>query len=861
MPRTRSSSQPKRTPGMRQWHAVKSQFPEHLLLFRMGDFYETFHQDAVDASQILGITLTKRGEENGQPIPLAGIPYHALENYLGKLVRSGRRVAICEQMEDPKQAKGVVRREVVRVVTPGTLTEDALLDEGRNNFLAAIVRSDDTWGLALSDLSTGALRLTALRGAGADDQLSSEISRFAPSEILVADGQRGAVESLVGSTLETNITPVTPPSIEGEVKGEVKDAWRVPALEAEAAIRAYLRDTQCGEVEHLQPAVWYSVDDHLVLDATTQRGLELVQSATPGVPGATLLAVLDHTRTSMGKRQLRSWLLRPLRSVEEINARLNAVEALVGDYALRTKLRELLRHIADLERIMGRVGTQRANARDLAGLRDSLAVTPDVRDAIRDQPGRLAKLAMEWVDASALRERLAAAIVDEPPVSIREGGMIRDGFRSELDELRSITRDTKGWIKRLQEQEIKRTGIQSLKIGFNRVFGYYLEVTKSNLAHVPDDWIRKQTLVNAERFITPDLKEKEEVILRADERMHEIEGEIFETLRAETAAEARAIQRLAEQVATVDALLSLAEAAVAGDYTRPAIALDAGIEITDGRHPVLETLDLGGPFVPNATHLDPAETQIMVITGPNMAGKSTYIRQVALIAVMAQMGSFVPARTARIGLVDRVFTRVGATDHLARGQSTFLVEMSETASILHHATDRSLVILDEIGRGTSTYDGLSIAWAVLEHLHATQGCRPLTLFATHYHELAELEGRLQRVKNFNVAVHDSEGEITFLYRVVPGHTDHSYGIFAAKLAGLPAEAIRRAQEILFQLECGHTPAAERGGEVTGETALQLTFFDSVPHPVIERLKKVDPNALTPVEALKLLDELVKHSKR
>ncbi|MBN1476809.1 DNA mismatch repair protein MutS [Candidatus Sumerlaeota bacterium] len=857
MPRTRSSSQPKRTPGMRQWHAVKAQFPEHLLLFRMGDFYETFHQDAVDASQILGITLTKRGEENGKPIPLAGIPYHALENYLGRLVRSGRRVAICEQMEDPKQAKGVVRREVVRVVTPGTLTEDALLDEGCNNFLAAIVRGEDTWGLALSDLSTGALRLTALRGEGVDDQLRGEISRFAPSEILVADGQRQTVESLVGSAIEIVITTVTPPSVDGEIE----EAWQVPALEAEAAIRAYLRDTQCGEVEHLQPAVWYSVDDHLVLDATTQRGLELVQSATPGVPGATLLAVLDHTRTSMGKRQLRQWLLRPLRSIEEINARLNAVEALVGDYALRTRLREPLRHIADLERIMGRVGTQRANARDLAALRDSLAVTPRVREAIREQPGRLAKLAMEWVDASALRERLAAAIVDEPPLSIREGGMIRDGFRAELDELRSITRDTKGWIRRLQEQEIKRTGIQSLKVGYNRVFGYFLEVTKSNLPHVPDDWIRKQTLVNAERFITPDLKEKEEVILRADERMNEIEGEIFEMLRAETAAEVHAIQRLAEQVATVDALLSLAEAAVAGDYTRPAISPDPGIEITEGRHPVLETLDLGGPFVPNAAHLDPAETQIMVITGPNMAGKSTYIRQVALITVMAQMGSFVPARAARIGIVDRVFTRVGATDHLARGQSTFLVEMSETASILHHATDRSLVILDEIGRGTSTYDGLSIAWAVLEHLHATRGCRPLTLFATHYHELAELEGRLERVKNFNVAVHESEGEITFLYRVVPGHTDHSYGIYAAKLAGLPSEAIRRAQEILFQLECGHTPAAESGGEVTGETALQLTFFDSVPHPVIERLKKVDPNSLTPVEALRLLDELVKHSKR
>jgi DNA mismatch repair protein MutS len=872
--KSRPDAEPvKRSPGMRQWHSVKSRHPEHLLLFRMGDFYETFHEDAVEASRILGITLTKRGEENGEPIPLAGIPYHALENYLGRLVRAGKRVAICEQLEDPKKVKGIVKRDVVRVVTPGTLTEDALLDEGRNNFLAAVFRGEGVWGLALTDLSTGSVRLTALRGGGAEDHLRTEIARFAPSEVLVAEPHVDALRAVLNSTVATSMTPlridrfkadadVTPPQ-----DLELSDAQRDAAHAALGAVRVYLADTQMGEMSHLQDPVWHRVEEHLVLDATTQHSLELVQSATPGVPGATVLAVIDRTLTAMGKRCLRGWLLRPLRRKAAIDARLDAVQALTEDFARRCALQGHLKQIADLERIMGRVGTQRANARDLLALGRSIGLAPEVRDAVRGLPGMLGALAESWVDCGGLQRCLSEALADEPPIATNQGGMIRDGFNAQLDDLRSITRDTKGWIRTLQKQEIERTGIQSLKVGYNRVFGYHLEVTKANAALVPEDWIRKQTLVNAERYVTPELKEKEEIILNADEKISALEGELFETLRTEAASHARPIQALAEQIATVDALLSLAEAAVAGDLVRPTVTDEPGIEIREGRHPVLETLQLGGPFVPNDTDLAPDATQgdptqIMVITGPNMAGKSTYIRQVALITILAQMGSFVPARSARIGLVDRVFTRVGATDHLARGQSTFLVEMSETANILHHATDRSLVILDEIGRGTSTYDGLSIAWAVLEHLHATKGCRPMTLFATHYHELAELEGRLARVKNFNVAVHEAEGEITFLYRVVPGHTDHSYGIHAARMAGLPAEAIRRAQEILFQLECGHGPASEGAG-TSGDAAdaptgdLQLTLFENAPHPVVERLKKIDPEEVSPMEALKILDELVR----
>jgi DNA mismatch repair protein MutS len=860
----------KTTPGMRQWRAVKSRHPDHLLLFRMGDFYETFHEDAVTASEVLGITLTKRGVENDKPIPLAGIPYHALESYLGRLVRAGQRVAICEQVEDPKKAKGIVRREVVRVVTPGTLVEEALLDEGRNNYLGALCRDEHGWGLAVTDLSTGALRLTVLSGRGASDQLRAELCRFAPAEVLVPAPLRAEVEAGLARTIETVLTeqPVdgfdtaravrelTEAGLISETDG-AGEARRAPALGAAGALLSYLTQTQCGRVDHLQPAVWHAVEEHMVLDAATQRGLELIESQTPGVAGATLLAVLDHTRTPLGRRRLRTWLLLPLRDVAAIDARLDSVGDMAGDFALRRRLRDHLRGFADLERILGRAATRQANARDLAALGRSLGTAPRVRETLlgAGTAGLLGELAENWTDCADLHDHLTRAVVDEPPAVTREGGMVRDGWNTELDELRALTGDTKGWIRTLQATEVERTGIQTLKVGFNRVFGYYLEVTKPNIHLVPEDWIRKQTLVNAERYITPALKEKEEVILRADERIKELELEIFEALCAEVSGQARPIQRLADQVATVDGLLSLAEAAVTGNFVRPTVTEEAGIVIREGRHPVLETLPLGGPFVPNDTVLDPAEQQILVITGPNMAGKSTHIRQVALITIMAQMGSFVPAREARIGLVDRVFTRVGATDHLARGQSTFLVEMSETAAILHHATDRSLVILDEIGRGTSTYDGLAIAWAVIEHLHATQGCRPLTLFATHYHELAELEGRLPRVKNFNVAVHEDEEEITFLYRVVPGHTDHSYGIYAAKVAGLPEEAIQRAQEILFQLECGHSPAAGGGG--AEGTDYQLTLFDAATHPALERLRGIDPNQLTPVEALKVLDEIVR----
>lgn len=896
------------TPLLRQYHRIKAQHPDHILFFRCGDFYEMFHDDAKIAARVLGIALTSRGSDaQGRPIPLAGVPYHAVEPYLAKMIRAGFKVAICEQMENPKHAKGVVRREVVRVVTPGTVVEENLLDSKANNYLVGLVCEADGFGLAVLEFSTGDFSIAQFAGKHAGARVTDELGRLEPAELVVLREERARIEECLGWRSERSELPIrdaagpAEPELAGErlrASGEKRPAvaevegpgaWERArelvcqqfgvrdlsgfgaqdcrgGVRAAAAVLEYLRSTQRGPLAHLAGLRVYEPSEFMRLDVTTQRSLELVANLTDATRRNTLLEVLDHTVTAMGGRLLRSWILEPLRVRQRIVERLEAVQRLFEHYTVRQRLLETMRGINDLERIVARSVCKTANARDLVALRQSLERIPGLRGLVAELPSTplLAELGQRLQPLDDLVAKLRA-LVDNPPATVREGGMIAEGYDAKLDELRSLARDSKSWIAAMRQAEIERTGIPNLKIGYNKVFGYYIEVTNSYLDRVPPSYIRKQTLVGAERFVTPELKEKEEIILHAEERIQELEFELFEQLREAVCARARDIQATANAVATLDVLVSLAHAAVAGNYCRPQIVAhdaQASLQIVEGRHPVLEALDLGQPFVPNDTLLDHRENQILLVTGPNMAGKSTYIRQVALIALMAHIGSFVPARAATIPILDRIFTRVGAMDQIARGQSTFLVEMSETANILNNATNESLVILDEIGRGTSTYDGLSIAWAVVEYLHNTKGRQPLTLFATHYHELTELEGVLSRVKNYNVAVLEEADRVAFLYKIVRGATDRSYGIYAAQVAGLPAQAIRRAKEILRDLEEGNdvrVHGGRRGAPDTG--AVQLTFFDLLEDPIVQRLKSIDINKLTPLDALAVLAELVEQAKR
>ncbi|PKO16982.1 DNA mismatch repair protein MutS [candidate division BRC1 bacterium HGW-BRC1-1] len=921
---SKSSAGDGTTPLLRQYAQIKAQHPDHVIFFRCGDFYEMFHDDAKLGAAVLGITLTARGRNSqGESIPLAGIPYHALEPYLARMIRAGHRVAICEQMENPKQAKGVVRREVVRVVTPGTLLEENLLDGKANNYLAAVVREKDALGLASLDFSTGHFSITEFIGARAEERCGHELTRLSPSEVVTARDQHDALLPLVENALGAasgagagggrmavvEASAVTSHAARTALLRQfgVRDLHGFGAEESPTAVRAagaileYLRETQRTAMLHVNELRVTHPGEFMMLDAVTQRSLELVSNLSDATRRHTLLEVLDHTGTAMGGRALRSWILQPLRTRAEINARLDAVQAFVDDHERRRRGVECLRGVNDLERIVSRAACKTANARDLVALRASLRQVPRLRALtepgakkpddglfpnLTDDPATVAdpatcsetpgaepkiskpaprplldRLRDEMDPLEELTTRLELSLIDTPPLTVREGGMIREGCNARLDELRAISTDSKSWIAQMRADEIAATGISNLKIGYNRVFGYYIEVTKAQVDRVPPHYIRKQTLANGERYVTPELKEKEEIILHAEERIQELEFEMFEALRDEVCARTREIQRTARAVAALDVIVSLAQAAVAGRYARPVVGEGVAFNVTDGRHPVLEALNFDQPFVPNDTLLDPEDHQILLITGPNMAGKSTYIRQVALITLMAHMGGFVPASSAVVPLVDRIFTRVGAMDQLAKGQSTFLVEMSETANILNNATDESLVILDEIGRGTSTYDGLSIAWSVIEYLHNTPGRRPLTLFATHYHELVELEGPLARLKNYNVAVLEEAERVAFLYKIVRGSTDHSYGIYAAQVAGLPKAVVSRAKEILGSLEMGnavevvHPGDGGDSGAGSGGGMVQLTLFDVMGHPVVERLREVNVEKLTPLEALNLLAQL------
>jgi DNA mismatch repair protein MutS len=860
---------------MRQYLDAKRQYPHALVLFRMGDFYELFYEDALVAARALDLTLTSRSKDaSGAAVPMCGVPYHAADGYIARLVKKGHRVAVCEQVEDPRKAKGVVRREVVRVLSPGTLADAGYLDAREPAFLLAIAGLDAApgpaarLGVGLLDLSTGEFQVAEYLGAHARQALDDDVAVLAPREIVAAAGTD--VAAALPAAAAIPVTPVEGWTFEPARAGEIlREQLRVGGLEgfgldsrphavaAAGALVRYLRDTQKADLAHVRTLRLRESAGRLLVDPTTIRHLEIVESAHGGRAGS-LLDEIDRTVTAMGGRLLRAWLLAPLVTLEPIRDRLDAVEELAFRAAGRGKVRDTLRTVLDLERLMSRVALATASPRDLVALRTSLAAVPRVRLLLAECRAPLvASLLARLDDLADVRAAIETAIVDEPPALARDGDVIRDGVDGELDELRRVSRSGKQVIAELENAERARTGIQSLKVRFNRVFGYYIEISRANLHAVPADYLRKQTIAGGERFVTPALKEYEEKVLGADERAVERELELFEALRVRVAGEAPRVLDTAGALAALDVLAGLAETAAIRNYTKPHVHDGDELRAADVRHPVVERL-AGGTFVPNDVELNGTTHQLVVLTGPNMGGKSTYLRQVALLSLLAQSGSFVPAREASLGLVDRIYARVGASDNISRGQSTFMVEMQETAHILSGATARSLVVLDEVGRGTATFDGLSIAWAVAEHLATNGRARPKTLFATHYHELTDLADGVPGVVNAHVAVQEWKDDIVFLHRILPGRSDRSYGIHVARLAGLPPPVVARAQEILRALE---QDELSRGGRpaLSGRAAApqqQLGLFQAPAEDALrERLRAVDVNRTTPLEALQLLAEL------
>jgi DNA mismatch repair protein MutS len=946
------------TPMMQQYQAAKAAAGDALLLFRMGDFYELFDEDAKTAARVLGLTLTSR-EKGENAMPMAGFPHHQLDAYLAKIIAAGMRAAVCEQVEDPKKAKGLVKRELTRVVTPGTVTDDALLDPRESNYLAAICpthsKGDDRVGLAWIDLSTGRFQAAVVPSA----RLPDELARIQPAECLVPEsategnGAVGRISNPSDHLSPSSGMPVPPPLWGTKIMVTRRPDWSFsqaaarealgkqlgtaslecfgftdddgPAIAAAGAVLDYLHETQKTQLAHVDRLLPYRPGHTLDIDESSRRSLEITRTMRDGRREGSLLAVIDRTVTAMGSRLLADWLAAPLTEIAAIDARLDAVGELLAEAALADWLRDQLKEVYDVQRLLARVTTLRATPRDLSFLGRTLRGLPPLKAKLTARKSTLLNRLEAALDlCPELRNKLDAALADDCPLATREGGIIRPGYHAELDSLRELARGGKQWIAAYQRQEIERTGIPSLKVGFNQVFGYYIEVTNAHRDKVPSTYIRKQTIKNAERYITPELKEYEEKVLSADEKAKELEYQLFVELRDLVAAHARRLQAVADVLAQLDVLAGLAALARQRGYCRPKLVEDPVLDITDGRHPVLDVLSPEGTFVPNdvrvghvsnvpddgaenveqasslpdrsesgeaprehpgcsaaAGVLDgsgtletcPTSGHILLITGPNMAGKSTYIRQVALLVLMTQMGSFIPARRATIGIADRIFARVGASDELSRGQSTFMVEMTESARILNTATRRSLVILDEIGRGTSTYDGVSLAWAVVEYLHEHIGCR--TLFATHYHELTDLARTLPGVRNLNVAVREWQDDVVFLHKIVAGAADKSYGIHVARLAGVPREVVERAKDILWTLEEEHlgadgrpklagkmplTPALSPGGRGSGSPArqagsrLQLTLFGHADHPLLARIRELDVDQLTPLEALNRLKQ-------
>jgi DNA mismatch repair protein MutS len=853
------------TPMMERYLEVKGQNPEAILFFRMGDFYELFYTDAQVAAKVLGLTLTSRDKGSTNPVPMAGFPYHALDGYLQKMIRAGHRVAICEQVEDPKQAKGMVKREVTRVVTPGTLIEDSLLDPRESNFLAALVVKGNDCGLAWVEVSSGRF----IAGEFSVEQGIDELARIRPAEVLVPQGFKhdstiNGLRQLRGPVLTER--PHWAFGLDASLTA-LKKQFQVATLAgfgidetsrgimAAGAVLDYLQETQRSELGHLTRLEPFERGAQLLIDEASRRSLELTRTLRGDSRDGSLLAVMDETATPMGARLLAEWLSNPLTDIAAIEARQAAIAELVSTPLLLGQIKDALGQAYDLQRLTARVATGRASPRDLVCLARTLALLPKLKAQLAGrQANRLKRLEAMLDLCPEIRSLVEGALVDEPPLLTSDGGMIRPGYHGQLDEWRDLARGGKEWIARYQAQEVQRTGIPNLKVGFNRVFGYYLECTAAQAEKVPADYIRKQTLKNQERFITPELKQYEDKVLRAEGQAIALEQELFAAIRLQVARESQRLRSTAEVIAEVDVLVGLATLAIAGRYCRPTITSDPVLVIREGRHPVLDRLRPSGEFVPNDIRLGNEHGRLQLITGPNMAGKSTYIRQSALLVIMAQMGSFVPAAEATIGVADRIFARVGASDELSRGQSTFMVEMTETARILNGASQHSLVILDEIGRGTSTYDGISLAWAITEFLHDIVCCR--TLFATHYHELTQLTQSLPEARNWNVVVREQAEEIVFLHKILEGAADKSYGIHVGRLAGLPQVVLERAKTVLATLENDHTDDAGKtkipARKTTRRREFQLPLFEAPEHPVLDDLRKLNVEELTPIAALQAL---------
>jgi len=850
---------------MKQYFGIKEKYADAVVLFRLGDFYEMFGEDAEKASKVLQIALTTREKSKDNPIPMCGVPYFAAEAYIARLIKAGHKVAVCEQMEDPKEAKGIVTREVVRIITPGTHAPE---NPKENTYIVSVFPQGGKHGVAAADISTGEFVVFETTA-----NIEDEVSRFEPKEVLLPQSIRDNIhyrEALAGSYLSGVDDWFFDYS---EAYRALLGHFRVSSLEgygcegfnaaisAAGALVSYLEETQ-KDIIRFKKITTLALKANMFLDAATQRNMELIHNLRDGSRDGTLLQVLDETLTPMGGRFLRAGLLRPLADAPEISARLEAVDYLVSDFELLEELRTLLRKVQDVERLASRVSSGIANARDLVAIRNSLVNLPKMKKALSlSKEYSLKSLSQEIAEFSLLRELITKSVVDSPPPGVRDGGMIKDGFNDEIDSLRAISTRGKDFIAEMELREKKRTGISSLKIGYNRVFGYYIEITKANLDMAPDDYVRKQTLVGSERFITSELKEYESKVLGSEERLKNLEYEVFKRVLESAREEATALMKTANALAAVDFLASLAVVAKRYNYVKPSLTEEAVVEIADGRHPVLERVMSEERFIPNSTVIDTADTMLHILTGPNMAGKSTYMRQVALIVLMAQMGSFVPASSARIGIADRIFTRIGAADFLSKGQSTFMVEMIESANIMNNATSKSLIILDEVGRGTSTFDGISIAWAIAEHIVTRIKAR--TLFATHYNELTELALTLDGVKNFNVSVREWGDEIIFLRKIEEGPADKSYGIQVARLAGIPEEVVNRSKEVLHNLENEELNETGKPKLASGKTKRrreQLDLFSSPGDSIANEIMNIDTDHLSPEAALAKIIELKKKIK-
>ena len=874
-----------KTPMMKQYLDVKSKHPDSILFFRMGDFYEMFYEDAKKASRILDIALTSRNKNAADPVPMCGIPYHAADNYIARIIKEGLKVAICEQVEDPKSASGVIRREVIRIVTPGTVIDSSLLDSKRNNYLGAVYPFKNAYGLAVLDISTGEFKITEFAGTNAFEALSNEIDTLDLEEILfpgnTAEKDSGlnsikALNNKIYNSYEEWVFEydIAYSALKNQFHTISLDGFGCEGLKlaipAAGAIIHYINETQKSVLEHINRLSYYDKKNYLGLDSSTIQSLDLTHEKG-NIKKDSLLSLFDKTITPMGARKLKGWILKPLIDLEQITLRQKVVEEFVKNIFLRSDIRDLLKEIHDMERIIGRISFSLFGARDMIALKKSALILPKLWRKLEETSSHLIqKILMDWDNLLDVIDLIDKAVVENPPAVMKDGGVIKDGFNKELDELRSILRDGKSWITRLEEQEKKKTGITTLKVRYNKIYGYYIEVTKKNLDAVPENYIRKQSLVNCERFVSQELKKYEEKIMGAEEKIIALENKILQILREKVAKEGKRVQKMAAKIAEIDVLLTFSEVSSKYNYSKPEMNNGFELVITDGRHPIMERMDLETRFIPNDTNMDCDQNRIMIITGPNMAGKSTYLRQVALIVLMAQMGCFVPVKEAKIGIVDKIFSRVGAQDNILKGQSTFMVEMNETANILNNATNRSLIILDEIGRGTSTFDGISIAWSVVEYLHDKSKAGAKTLFATHYHELTELSMILDGVKNYNVLVREWNDKIIFLRKITEGGSDKSYGIQVARLAGLPDEVLSRAKEVLSNLEkkefneVGIPTLGQKQESPDNEEKkpdqLQL-FREKQNDLLLQELEKIDINSTSPIKALNMLNELKKKIKQ